>query len=157
MMEDIIEEDCDETKLKRLASEEFLKKKESETSWPNTTDCERLDSLFIDLNGLGIISLQNAGYTMSDGFDDVGEVLDSLERNKVKGYCFYHGQDLERAVVDGGVMLAFGDLDAVDEQKIVVGNLITEVIRKHKFEYEWDGTANTRINISPLKWQRRNA
>lgn len=157
MMEDLLEEDCDEAKLRKLASDEFSQKKESEKSWPSTTDCDRLDSLFKELNDLNIIALQNTGYTMSDGFDDVGEVLDGLDRNKVKGYCFYHGRDLERAVDDGGLMLAFGDLDAIDEQKIVTGELITKTIGKHKFKYEWDGTANTRINIFPLKWQRKHA
>jgi hypothetical protein len=152
MMEDILEENCDEDKLKKLASEEFSEKKESEKSWPMTTDCNRLDSLFDELNELNIIALQNTGYTMSDGFDDVGEVLDGLDRNKIKGYCFYHRQDLERAV-----MLAFGDLNAIDEQKIIVGKFITKTIEKHRFKYEWDGTASTRINIFPLKWQRRNA
>ena len=64
------------------------------------------------LEAAGIIALHNAGYTMSDGLDDVGEVY---ERRKAKGlasrgYCFYHGQDVERAIVGGGLFLAFGDM-----------------------------------------------
>jgi hypothetical protein len=156
MMEDIIEEECDEDMLQKRASEEFLKKQQSEDSWPNLTDCDRLDFIFNELNELGIIALQNTGYTMSDGFDDVGEVLETLDRNQVKGYCFYHGQDLERALADEGLTLAFGDLNAIDDQKIVVGKLITEIIKKHHFEYIWDGTANKKINIFPFKWQRRH-
>src|SRR4051794_32529957 len=37
--------------------------------WPEVTDCDRLDAVFASLKRRGIIALQNAGYTQSDGQD----------------------------------------------------------------------------------------
>ena len=39
-------------------------------TWPTVTDCDRLDAAFAALNERGVIALQNAGYTQSDGYDD---------------------------------------------------------------------------------------
>ncbi|WP_431732095.1 DUF6891 domain-containing protein, partial [Adonisia turfae] len=39
-------------------------------TWPEVTDCDRLDSAFAAINERGIIALQNAGYTQSDGYED---------------------------------------------------------------------------------------
>jgi hypothetical protein len=36
-------------------------------TWPRVTDCDRLNSVFAALSAKGIIALQNAGYTQSDG------------------------------------------------------------------------------------------
>ncbi|KHD06725.1 hypothetical protein PN36_11055 [Candidatus Thiomargarita nelsonii] len=152
-IEDILEEDCDENMS--LASEEYQKKLEDEKSWPDVTDCDRLNSVFEELNQQGIIAIQNAGYTMSHGFEDVGEELNTRNRSQVKGYCFYHGQDIERAVIGAGVRLAFGDLDNIDQKKVEVGEIVINVLNKHGFETEWNGTAGTRINVTNLKWQRR--
>ena len=48
---------------------------------------------------------------MSDGLSDISEYLAENGRDGILGYCFYHGQDLERAIAGGGLMLAFGDLE----------------------------------------------
>jgi len=83
------------------------------TTWPVTTDCDRLDSVFAALNAQGIIALQNAGLTQSDGYYDVRQSYNErADRDTVIGYCFYHGQDLEGAVRGEGLYLAFGPIDA---------------------------------------------
>ena len=43
---------------------------EKET-WPAVTDCDRLEAAFAALNSRGLVSLENAGYTQSDGYSDV--------------------------------------------------------------------------------------
>lgn len=43
-------------------------------SWPAVTDCDRLDAAFNAMRARGVIALQNAGYTQSDGFEDCCEV-----------------------------------------------------------------------------------
>jgi hypothetical protein len=75
MINDILEDDADEAFLRSAVEPEFEKKSVAEASWPEETDCDRLDQAFESLNSNGIIALHNAGYTMSDGFSDVSEVL----------------------------------------------------------------------------------
>lgn len=159
MMEDILEDDCDVGLLEQYANDEITKKNAAEEAWPEITDCDRLDNAFDELNALGIIALHNTGYTMSDGHEDVGEVLRSIDRSKItiKGYCFYHGQDLERVVDGGGLTLAYGDLKAIDDKKVEAGKEIVSVLTKHGFLCEWNEDPGSRINLPEINWQRRNS
>ena len=91
MIEDVLDEDADEEMLRAAVLPEFQRKRRAETTWPPFTDCDRLDDAFAELNDDGIIALHNAGMTMSDGRDDVGQVLHDRGRKGIAGYCFYHG------------------------------------------------------------------
>ena len=102
-----------------------------------------------------MIALQNAGMDISDGESDVGEELAKSDRSKVRGYCFYHFQDVERAVAGKGLMLAFGDLRSDREEKIKVGRLIVDTMRAHGFVVEWTGDPDVRIGLPKIDWKRR--
>jgi hypothetical protein len=121
------------------------------------TDCDRLDQAFAAMNASGIIALHNAGMTMSDGISDVAEVLHQSNRAKIRGYCFYHGQDLERAVEGAGLTLAFGDLDDDSAAKARIGNEVKKVLECHGFALEWNGDPEKRIEIPGIDWKRRLA
>ena len=155
VIDDILEADVNENMLRAAVAPEFGKKAEAEARWPDETDCDRLDDAFESMNSEGIIGLQNAGYTMSDGMADVGEELQLRERSGVKGYCFYHGQDLDRAVSGGGLVLAFGDLNDEQDARIKVGKLVRDIVERHGFDTEWDDDPETRINIPEIEWKRR--
>lgn len=155
MIDDIIEDGVDVDKIRSTVAPEFEKKAIAEKSWPEVTDCDRLDQFFGNLNDNGIVGLQNAGYTMSDGLSDVSEEIGFRDRSKLKGYCFYHGQDLERAVAGSGLMLAFGDLDDTPEGRQAIGRLVVEFLSKAGFESDWDGTPDNRIHVPKLDWKRR--
>ena len=157
MIDDILEDDADEAMLRGAVAPEFAKKTAAEASWPNTTDCDRLDQAFAKLNSRGIIALHNAGYTMSDGISDVSEVLHERGRTGTKGYCFYHGQDLERAVAGHGLTIAFGDLDDDKLKKTEVGHLVKDVLQESGFTVEWNGDSETRLNLPKIDWKRRMA
>src|SRR6187402_2874825 len=45
-----------------------------ELEWTSPTVNDRIGAAFADLNARGIIALQNAGYTMTDGWSDANEV-----------------------------------------------------------------------------------
>jgi hypothetical protein len=127
-------------------------------TWPATTDCDRLDGVFAALNARGIIALQNAGYTQSDGYDDVRQSHhERSDRDRVIGYCFYHGQDLERAVHGQGLHLAFGPMDAKKEETEGprIGAIIVEELARAGFAVRWDGTFDQRIFIPTIDWKRR--
>jgi hypothetical protein len=78
--------------LRAAVESELAVKATAEKTWPRVTDCDRLDAVFAELDRGGTIALQNAGYTMSDGYSDVGERLAECDRDQVKGYCFYHAR-----------------------------------------------------------------
>lgn len=126
-------------------------------TWPALTDCDKLDKVFAALNQRGIISLQNAGYTQSDGFHDVSDKYVRSGRKDVVGYCFYHGQDLERAVAGDGLYLAFGPFDPDDEttEGPKVGTMIVEELGQQGFAVEWNGTFSERILVCSIDWKRR--
>jgi hypothetical protein len=155
VVDDILEDDADEAMLRSAVAPEFEKKAVAEDTWPQETDCDRLDQAFDIMNSKGIIALQNAGYTMSDGLGDVGEALHGRDCGTIKGYCFYHGQDLERAVAGAGLMLAFGDLDSDPAQKTAIGYTVKEILESTGFVVDWNGNPESRLNIPNLDWKRR--
>lgn len=157
MIDDILEDGVDEQLLRDAVGAEFEKKRVSEGAWPAVTDCDRLDKAFNRLNQGGVIALQNAGFTMSDGLEDVSEVLQTRGRNGVAGYCFYHGQDLEGAVAGRGLMLAFGNFEGDSDQAVKVGHTICAAIKDSGLEVEWKGDPKTRIAVTSLDWKRRGA
>jgi hypothetical protein len=136
---------------------EFMRKKEVEGAWPLVTDCDRLNSAFDELNDGGIIALQNAGYTQDEGIEDVTDVYQELggEASEVEGYCFYHGQDLERAVDGQGLLLTFGDILGDDERGVDVGHRIVETLARHGLAVSWSGSISERIELPEIEWRRR--
>jgi hypothetical protein len=155
MYPDVMDKDANNDEIVAFIETEMAKKNSDEMNWDKITDCDRLDQLFDMLNEMKIVAIQNAGYTMSDGHEDVGAIHKTKPRGYFVGYCFYHGQDLER-VIEGSVLhLAYGDMRDTEEGKAKVGNIIIELANKFDLKTNWDGNINKRIEIVDLKWQRR--
>lgn len=157
MMDDLLEPDCDVDELEAFIEREFERKVAAEASWPAETDCDRLDGVFDRLHEDGICALSNAGYTMSDGRSDVAEAVGEAPKGQYHGYCFYHGQDVERAVDGDGLMIAFGDLADDEARSLAVGRQVAEALSGAGFEVSWNGTVATRISIPSFDWKRRQA
>ncbi|MFI8619283.1 DUF6891 domain-containing protein [Acidovorax sp. NPDC077693] len=155
-MDELGELDAEDLKLALAAAIQTHEK--SKAGWPQTTDCDRLDAAFDELGQRGIITLQNAGYTQSDGYSDViSDYYEAADPSLFFGYCFFHGQDLARAIDGGGLFLAFGPLDASKEGSdgLRVGNLVADELRRAGFEVCWDGTFDQRIHLPAFDWKRR--
>lgn len=155
IIDDVLEDDAHEDFLRDSVASEFAKKHEAEKNWPEQTDCDRLDAAFEALEKRHILCLQNSGYEMSDGHQEAFEVLSDQPGHQYVGYCFYHGQDLERAVDGGGLMVAFDHVDGDVPDKIKVGIALKEELERVGLKIEWDGTAGQRINIPHIDWKRR--
>lgn len=155
VISDLLEDGADEDMLREFVATEFAKKTEAEKAWPQITDVDRLDSVFQALKISGILCLHNAGYTMSDGHEDANEALRAYSNDQYFGYCFYHGQDLERAVSKGGLMLAYDHVRGDVPEKIKVAQTIQQELEKAGFTLDWDGTVNQRINIPKFNWKHR--
>jgi hypothetical protein len=138
--------------------EEMARKAAAEKNWPEATDCDRLDQVFEELNRFNIIALQNAGYTKSDGIDDVLQAYQERggKSSPIEGYCFYHGQDLDRAVDGQGLMLTFGDIHGTDAKGLEIAAKIISVLQYYGFDPKWSGTIDKKIEIPGINWQRRS-
>jgi hypothetical protein len=137
---------------------EFGRLAAAKTTWPAVTDCDRLNGAFDAISKRGIIAIQNAGYTQSDGYHDVRMAYDrSSHKGGIRGYCYYHGQDLEHAVRGEGLLLSFGPIDPEDEETKgpEIGRIIREELEARGFEVAWNGTFSQRIHVPKLNWQRR--
>ncbi len=138
--------------------EEFRQLNLEKANWPKLTDCDRLDQAFEVLSERGIIALQNAGYTQSDGVDEVqAAYVDVEDEEQIIGYCFFHAQDVARAIHGGGLYIAFGPADPKDEETKgpAVGEIVCEELKRAGLDVVWNGTFKERIFIPNLQWQRR--
>lgn len=129
---------------------------QEKSTWPEVTDCDRLDTAYAALWERGIIALHNAGYTQSDGFGDCGEIYhESPDKECILGCCFYHEQDLERVLAGEGLYFAFGAYDDHETARIRVGEIIREELERAGLAVEWDGTVGGRPCVPGFVWQRR--
>lgn len=134
---------------------EILKKKKEQDSWPKNTDVDKLNEVFKRLKNEGVLCLHNAGYTMSDGHYDANEAIQNYPKGTFQGYCFYHGQDLERILQGGSLMLAYDHINGDVPEKIDIGNKLKSELEKSGFKVIWNGTTEQRIEVSNIKWQNR--
>ena len=126
--------------------------------WPEQTDFDRLMQAFEVLNSEGVVSIHNAGFTQSDGYESVRDALHShANRDEAIGYCFYHSQDVESAIAGRGLFLAFGPIDSSAEEEAgpKIGALIRNEMHRVDLAVDWDGTFKTRLKLSDFQWRRR--
>ena len=140
---------------RKLISDIIAQRNSSASSGNNFT---RLAKIFDELAADRVAALHNAGYTMDEGFDEVDAILDFMKEHGIphNGYCFYHGQDLERAVDPdiNNLCLAFGTTDGDLEKTLQLGRKITELLKNNGFEVQWDGSADSRIMINDFHWDK---
>lgn len=127
---------------------------------PGLTPRKRLNAVFAELNACGIVALQNAGYTVSDGWSDVNERASALAAggNRPRGGTFYHGQDRERARRGEGLFLAYDSYSTKkgkqrDQDALAIGHEIVEVLRRHGFTPKWNGSFAQRIHTGRFEWK----
>jgi len=127
-----------------------------QATWPTTTDCDRLDAAFAELDSLGILARQNYEDTLTSGCAAIRSEIEKEQSNrKIKGYVFFHEQDTEAAVKYDGPVLAWGAVEESEDAWREIANEIIAVLRRHGFECDWPGQTNCRISINKMRWQRR--
>lgn len=152
------ENDFSEDWIRKTVAAEHKKRKEESKSWQHPTQTEKLHTAFDKLRKEKIVALHFAGYTQSDSLYDVEEIVQQLKGKGIQhqGHCFYHEQDLERAIGEepGELYLGFYGADSKDEPAaIAAGNKIKQVLEAEGFGVVWSGDLGTRIAIKPFTWQ----
>jgi hypothetical protein len=128
----------------------------NQLSWPEQTDCDRIDAVFAALETKGIIARQNFTCCNSCGIAEIGdEIRGFAKKAKPMGYTFYHMQDTERAYQGGPLFLAFGTVDGTDGDTLRVGEIVRDTLTEHGLTVEWDGSLDKRICVTGLDWKRR--
>ncbi|MGH1417652.1 MAG: DUF6891 domain-containing protein [Hyphomicrobiaceae bacterium] len=137
------------------AEEEAEAKLEAEQAWPDTTDWDRLDAAFNDLDEAGILGLHNAGVTQSEGLSDAADIAAQMkdEGYVFKGFVFYNTQDIDRAQKESVLNLTFGAFDGSDTGEIAqqAGAILTE----SGFDIAANPTPETGITLNDFTWQKR--
>ncbi len=129
-----------------------------QATWPDVTDCERLDAAFARLDQAGIVCRQNVSCCGRCGAVEIwGEIGEARQAGRdVRGYAFYHVQDTDRALDGDGLYLAFGSLAETEDTALAVAREITDVLEQHGLRTDWNGCWERRIGVS-LDWKRRRA
>jgi hypothetical protein len=152
------EDQLNETWLQQMIAKDYHQHQLESKQWPRPTDFDSLAKVFDKLNSEKIIALHKAGYTKQDGYSDVAEVVDVLKAKDIVplGYCFYHTQDLERAVdpASRNLFLAFDDIEQNTDRAIAIGKRMVSLLQEHGLKTEWDGTIEQRIEIKDITWQK---
>jgi hypothetical protein len=125
-----------------------------ERTWTAPSINDAIERAFAELNQNGIVALENAGYTQSDGWSDANEAADERDPPP-RGAVFYHGQDLERGVEGDGLYLTFGAYDDTDQTSLAVAREVCATLARHGVETAWDGSLKQRIAIPPFPWRKR--
>ena len=128
-----------------------------QSTWQPVTDFDKLAQVFDKLNTTGIIALHNAGMSKEDGEDDCDDIHDELLKQGIKtsGFCYYHWQDIERVVDDGHLYIGFGDFNNNAKDAAAIGKEVATALENKGFKLIWDKTADTRIEITNIKWRKR--
>ena len=150
------ENEISEEWVRENVTREFEKHVAKSKTWQHPTDTERLHKVFDNICKQKIVALHNAGYTQSDALFDVKDVWEDLEDNDIHpiGYCYYHGQDLERVIETDILCIGYyGAKENNDKEAIQIGNKITTALRDEGFSVKWNAAASKRIEIEDFNWQ----
>lgn len=130
---------------------------EEQKSWPQITDCDRIDQAFAELEKQGIVARQNFSCCQSCGFAEIGDECSEFTKKgtSIEGYTFYHMQDTENAVEGYGIYLSYGSTQDGEAAAINVGRQIVLVLQNKGLSPQWAEDIHKRIFV-PMDWKRRH-
>jgi hypothetical protein len=136
---------------------EFRRKQTAELTWPDVTDCDRLDIAFAELRSHGITALQNAGRDPSEAFARVEEHFTDSCYDGVShtAYCWFTEKDVETALESGRLGIGYGTVHPDGLHRLEIGRSVARVLRGHGFTVRWDEDPGLPIMVEGIQWQRR--
>jgi hypothetical protein len=143
-----------------------------QATWPQETDCDRLDRAQAALRRRGILFWQASPCCDTCTYGELGERIEEIDRrypgfrNHVRGYSFFIDQNLPEMLAEStelSVYLAYGwispdrhDVPPEDYEQLALGiaREVCQCLHDEGFEIDWNGKPDRKIGIS-LVWQRR--
>ena len=154
--------DEDELWVADTVARECAEKQAAEDSWPPSTEYARLDHVFRQLNKERYITLHRAGNDQTEGKEEARTrwVESGGKDSGVLGYCFYHSQDVDRAVHTGNLFLSFSGVGPTPEERDANTNKLAarlvSLLNEADFSVLWNGSLDERLQIQLGQWRKRS-
>lgn len=140
-----------------LISKLFLENKEiiGEIN-EDSDDFTNLRNAFLDLTKEDIVSIHNAGYDIEEGIQDSFELFIHLRNNKYSpiGFCFYTFEDIEDALEENELAIAFGDFEYDEDNGLEIAKKVADCLKEYGFEIDWNESVDERILIKNFNWRK---
>lgn len=120
-----------------------------QASWPEETETDRVLAALDVLSEQGIVARSDFTCCNTCGAAEIGGEANPGDH----GYVFFHQQDTESAASGGGLYLSYGTFDGTDPT--TVGHAVVAALTAAGAPTVWNGSARTRILVSPLEWRLR--
>jgi hypothetical protein len=137
---------------------ELAKKRSAEATWPSRTNFDRLDDVFKILRSAGILAMHNAGNRQSDAEGDARDEWDNLggPESGLKGFVFYHNQDVERVVESGDLYIGFSTFPGSTIAALELAQKTALELQKAGFTVTVPSNVDTRILVTGVDWKKRS-
>ena len=158
ILEIIDDEFIEEDISKDLISNLLLENKENlEELKEDSDDFIKLSKAFDDLTREKIISIHNAGYDIEEGIQDSFELFTHLKNNKYEpiGFCFYTFEDIEIAIEENALNIAFGDFEYDEKKGLEIAKKIVKTLKDYGFEINWGESVDEIIEIENFNWKKK--
>jgi hypothetical protein len=142
--------------IEGITDEELAEHCLAESRWPATTDCDRLDLAFEELEAEGVVARQHFTCCSTCGHTEIGAEIAKAQADGIPviGYVFYHMQNTECAVAGGGLYLGFGAVEDGTEAIRGVGRRIVTALERKGLKTKWSGSYTECVHVQ-LDWKRR--
>ena len=157
ILEIIDDEFIEENISKDILSKLFFENKENIGAIDvDSEDFINLKNAFLDLTKENIISIHNAGYDIEEGIQDSFELFVHLRNNKYSpiGFCFYSFEDIEEAIEENNLSIAFGDFEYDEEKGLEIAKTVVNVLKSYGFKINWNESVDERIEIIGFNWKK---
>ena len=158
ILEIIDDEFIEEDISKDLISSLLLENKENlDELKGDSDDFIKLSKAFDDLTSENIISIHNAGYDIEEGIQDSFELFTHLKNNKYEpiGFCFYTFEDIENAIEENALNIAFGDFEYDEKKGLEIAKMIVKTLKDYGFEINWGESVDEIIEIENFNWKKQ--
>ena len=126
-----------------------------ESAWVASTDCDKIERAFRDLEKMGVVTRQHFACCNDCGHREMQSELRRLRKGaSVRGFAFFHHQDTQRAIKQGTLFLTFDAIEKNVEKAVEIGGIVLDTIRKTGLKAEWSGSYLQRIAVS-VNWRKR--
>lgn len=142
--------------IKQMTAELVAAHRSEQTEWEASTDCDRLNSAFAELNRRGIVARQNFSCCVNCGFTEIWDEVDQDEKqHPVIGYVFYTVQSTEHVIMSGQLQMAYGSIEEDESVLRKVANSVVAELRRAGLNAAWGGTTEHPIVVEGIVWRRR--
>lgn len=143
---------------------QLCEKRLAECSWPQQTDCDKLDLVFADLTKHGIIALQAPAPDLPGSLGAVRDawIEDGGDTSTKVGYVVFSTACVQKAQEDGRLQLALDVIPVsprVKRQKLRTGDVATilfSILKARGLQGCEVGNKRQTITVDPFRWQKRS-